>query len=96
MNRMIPLLRRGADLYFWLSALVAISLIFSTILQPLLQDFQQSSKFYQGYHNELLSKALASDTWTSFTPVLAGIPFAAGYLEDVKSKFSRFILVRAN
>lgn len=70
-------------------------LIFCSFVQPVLQSIQ-SGKLLQYYHDELISKALTSDIWTSFTPVLAGIPFASGYLEDVKSKFSRFILVRGS
>lgn len=48
----------------------------------------------QGYHKVLVLNALTSDSWSIFTPILAGIPFAAEYVEDIKSKFARFLLIR--
>lgn len=92
----IPQLRRGFNLRFWLTTLATMSPIYATFLQPLLQNLQQSSRFLQGYHDELILKAFSSDVFSAFNPVLAGIPFAAGYQEDVKSKFVRFYLVRCS
>lgn len=81
---------------FLLTILAVMCLIFSTFLQPVLHNLQQSGNFFQGYHDELISKALSSSTFSAFVPVLAVIPFAARYLEDVKSKFARFYLIRGS
>ena len=69
-------------------------LCFSSFLQSILQNLQQGSLFYQGYHNELIVQGLSSDILASFLPVLAAIPISAGYLEDIKSKFARFLILR--
>lgn len=95
-NSVYPQLCRSLSHRFWLAILATICLIFSTFLQSVLQNLQQSGNLLLGYHDELIFKALSSDTFFSFAPVLAGLPFAANYLEDVKSKFTRFILVRGS
>lgn len=96
MNNISLQLCRGLRVRFWLVPLITMGMLFSTFLQPILQELQQSGKFIQGYHDELISKALSSDTLLAFLPVLSGIPFATGYLEDVKSKFDRFYLIRSS
>ena len=96
MNNLLSQLRRGWTLRFWLAVLAAMCLTLVTFLQPILATWQQGRRFDQGYHNDLMMKALTSDVVASFLPLLAAIPFAAGYLEDVKSKFSRFYLIRGS
>ena len=51
---------------------------------------------YQGYHNVFFSDALSSDILASFLPILAAVPLAARYLEDIKSKFARFLVIRGS
>lgn len=94
MNNIFPQLCRGLGIRFLVAVLITIGLIFATFLQPVLQTLQKVGRFYQGYHRELIDQALSSDTLSAFLPILAAIPLAGGYLEDVKSKFARFFLVR--
>lgn len=89
-------LRRGLGPVFWLAALAAAGLIGSTFLNPVLLTLQTGGFFPQFYHQELILQALASDTMASFLPVLAALPLSAGYLEDIKSKFARFLLIRGS
>lgn len=49
-----------------------------------------------GYHTDLVINALSTDTVMSFLPILAVLPFAASYVEDIKSKFARFYLARTS
>lgn len=94
MNTILPQLRRGLGLRFFVAAVGAMGLCFASFLQPLLVALRQGGQFYQGYHNELIAQGFASDGLAAFLPVLAAIPFSAGYLEDIKSKFARFYLIR--
>ncbi|MGM9590977.1 MAG: hypothetical protein ACI3V0_12540 [Faecousia sp.] len=96
MTRLFSQTRRGCDLRFWLTAMAAAGLIFSTYLQPMLEGLRQGGGFYEGYHNELICTAFSSDTLAAFLPALAAIPLSAGYLEDMKSKVSRFSLIRGS
>lgn len=96
MNIIFSELRRGLGLRFWLAALASMAFIFVGYFQPLLHFQQQGGCIPQGNHAPLFSNALSSDTLVSFLPILAAIPLAAGYLEDIKSKFARFLLVRGS
>lgn len=96
MNNLLSHLYRGLRLRFWITAMSVVGLIFSTYLQPVLKVLHQGERFCQGYHNELISTALSSDIFSVFLPALAAIPLSAGYLEDVKSKASRFFLIRGS
>ena len=96
MNGMFSQLRRGIGLRFWLSIAILVCLIFATFLQPVLFTLRQRENFQQGYHNELVMRALSSRMISSFLPTLAAIPLASGYLDEVKSKFVRFCLIREN
>lgn len=96
MTNIVPLLHRGTGLRFWMAALVALGMIISTYIQPILQTLQQIGQFYQGYHNELITYALSSDALSAFLPALAAIPLSAAYVEDIKSKASRFFLIRGS
>ena len=94
MKYVLSHLQRGLRLRFWMTLLMTAGLCFSSFLQSILQNLQQGSLFYQGYHNELIVQGLSSDILASFLPVLAAIPISAGYLEDIKSKFARFLILR--
>lgn len=91
-----PQLHRGFGLRFWVTVIATVGMIFCAYMQPVLQILQNGGEMNQGYHNELTSTALSSDTLTVFLPALAAIPLSAGYLEDVKSKASRFFLIRSS
>ena len=93
-TNILPQIHRGFGLRFLLSVISFIGLTFSTFLQSTLKASQEGGRFYQGYHNELITQALSSDVLSSFLPVLVKILLSAGYLEDVKSKFARFCLIR--
>lgn len=96
MKGLSPHLRRGLGLRFWLAVVAAMGLIGSAFLNPVLQTLQTGGFFPQYYHHELILQALSSDTLASFLPVLAALPLSAGYLEDIKSKFARFLLIRGS
>lgn len=96
MKKLAQQLRRGFGFRFWLVALASLVLVLIDYLQPLLQIRQQGGYIPQGYHITLFSNALSADALIAFLPVLAAVPLAAGYLEDVKSKFVRFLLVRGS
>ena len=94
MNNLRPQFRRGIGLKFLLAAMATIGLTCASFLQPILHTMQQGGAFQQGYHEELITTALSADMLSAFLPVLAAIPMSAGYLDDVKSKFARFFIIR--
>lgn len=96
MKNLSQQLRRGLGLRFWLVALASLVCVLFDYLQSLLRIRQQGGYIPQGYHDTLFSNALSADSLIAFLPVLAAVPLAAGYLENVKSKFARFLLVRGS
>ena len=73
-----------------------VLLLFLSSVDSMLQLFPCLSLLSNGYHSEFVSNALSSDTVASFVPILAVLPFAACYIDDIKSKFARFYLVRSS
>lgn len=94
MNNVISQLHRGLWLRFFLTSIATMGLCILSFLQPVLRILQEDSFIFQGYHNDLIFSALSSDILFSFLPVLSALPLSAGYLEDIKSKFVRFCLIR--
>ena len=94
MNNVCLHIRRCFDARFLSAVAATIGVIFSTFLQPLLQNFQQVGLLSTGYHNELIIIALSSKALASFIPVFAALPSSSRYLEDIKSKFAHFMVLR--
>ena len=71
-------------------------LIFLSSVDTLLQLFPATSLQPNDYHTDFILNALHSDTLASFIPILAVLPFTASYIDDVKSRFARFFLIRTD
>lgn len=81
------------------TALVTFSmamLVFLSSMDILLELFPVTSLQPNDYHTSFVLNALRSDTMVPFIPILAVLPFAANYIDDVKSKFVRFFLIRTD
>ena len=72
---------------------MALILILSSA-ETLLRLFPITTLIPHNYHWTLLENALRSDTVSPFVPILAVLPFSACYIDDLKSKFARYVLVR--
>ena len=71
---------------------VAIALNF---IDPLTRASQE--KFFRdGLHVDLLLSGFQSDSLSSFLPILSALPFSGCFVDDLKSKFARFFLVRSS
>lgn len=64
--------------------------------EDLIRIFRERNLLPNGYCYSFTRSAFDSDMLTSFLPILVVIPFSGTYVEDVKSKFSRFFLIRSN
>lgn len=71
-------------------------LVFLGSMETLLRAFGQSGLLPSGYVGTFMSNALEQDTVVSLIPVLAVIPFSGVYVDDLKSKFARFFLIRCS
>lgn len=84
----------------WLRALTGILAMVAVIVfastESLIRVYRERQMLEYGYHTNLILAALQSDTVASFLPILAVLSFSAVYIDDVKSKFARFFLIRTN
>lgn len=84
----------------WLRALVGILAMVTVIAfasaDSLIRVYRERQMLEYGYHTDQVLAALQSDTVAPFLPILAVLPFSAVYIDDVKSKFVRFFLIRTN
>jgi hypothetical protein len=69
-------------------------MLFLSSAETLLRLFPITTLIPHNYHWTLLVNALRSDTVSPFVPILAVLPFSACYIDDLKSKFARYVLVR--
>lgn len=79
-----------------LSTFSMAMLVFLSSMDTLLKLFSVTSLQPSDYHTSFVLNALRSDTMVPFMPILAVLPFTANYIDDVKSKFARFFLIRAD
>lgn len=89
-------LRQIVRMRFTVGIIVIVVLIFVASVDSLVRLFREMSLLPYGYHTELILTALRSDVMVPFFPIVAVLPFSASYIDDVKSKFARFILIRTN
>ena len=89
-------LRQGLGVRLVLGVLGMAILIGLASMQSLVRALRGMDKIMEGFHTDFVLKAIRADTVLSFLPVFAVLPFAASYLEDIKSKFARFFLVRSS
>lgn len=65
-------------------------------IEPLIRAYREGFLGAKGYHLLLLIEGFQSDTLTSFLPILATLPFSGCFVDDIKSKFARFFLIRSS
>lgn len=80
---------------FWPVPVLAALLMGGSLLNPLLQA-RSTGGLVQDGHVALLMEAFQGEGTTAFLPILAVLPFAGAYVEDVKTKFARFFLIRSS
>lgn len=71
-------------------------LVFLSSSEMLIRGIQKSELLPVEFVNTFFNESLSSDAVVSFLPVLAGLPFSGAYVEDMKVKFTRSILIRCN
>lgn len=72
------------------------TLFFLGSMDTLLRLFPNTFLQPNDYHTNFVLNALRSDTMAPSIPILAVLPFSASYIDDVKSRFARFFLIRTN
>ena len=88
--------RQVSRLWMIVVPLTIMVLIMTSFVDPLIRTYWEHSYIPKGFHIELLIHGLRSNTVSSFLPILAALPFGGCFVDDLKSKFARFFLIRSS
>ena len=88
--------RQAANFWmFFVPALTAI-VIMLNFIDRVIRVYREYGFFVEGFHIELMTQGFQSDSLSSFLPILAALPFGGCFVDDLKSKFARFFLIRSS
>lgn len=88
--------RQAAGLRGVLAPVLTALVILLSLVDPVLRTYRDSGYFSEGFHISLLIQGFQSDSLSTFLPILAVLPFCGSFVDDVKTKFARFFLVRTS
>lgn len=89
-------MRQGFCLRFVIGAIAVFALIGASSTDTLVQLYREPKLQLSGFHITFLLNALKSDTMAPFVAIVAILPFSGNYVDEVKSKFARFSMLRTN
>lgn len=88
--------RQAANIWFFLVPILTAAVIMMNFVDPVIRTCRENGFFVQGFHVEILTDGFQSDALLSFLPILAALPFGGCFVDDLKSKFARFFLIRSS
>ena len=87
-------LRQGIGLRFFLATSLVMVVLILSVLEPLIKIYREFSILSYGYHLNLILDAMKSDTFMPFVAIVSVLPFSANYIDEIKSKFARYAMMR--
>lgn len=88
--------RQAANIWFFLVPILTAAVIMINFVDPVIRTYRETGFFVQGFHITLVIQGFQSDALISFLPILAALPFGGCFVDDLKSKFARFFLIRSS
>lgn len=95
-NSVFPEMKQAINARTVLGTFLIAMLVFLSSMDTILKLFPVSALQPNDYHTNFVLNALYSDTVVPFVPIFAVLPFTASYVDDVKSRFARFVLIRTD
>ena len=94
-NAILSGVQQGAlSLRCLLGALFFALILLLASVDSLMDVFQTEP--VSGFHGKLICDAVKTDAARFFVPILSTLPFAARYVEEIKSKYARSLLYRSS
>lgn len=87
--------RQAVNIWMFLVPLLTAGVMILNFMDPLIRAYRENS-IIEGLHVNLLMQSFQSDAIRSFLPILAALPFGGCFVDDLKSKFARFFLIRSS
>lgn len=88
--------RQAANIWFFLVPVLTAAVIMMNFVDPVIRTYRETGCFVEGFHIQILTEGFQSDALISFLPILAALPFGGCFVDDLKSKFARFFLIRSS
>ena len=88
--------RQAANIWMFLVPVLTAAVIMMNFVDPVIRTYRETGFFVEGFHIQILTEGFQSDALISFLPILAALPFGGCFVDDLKSKFARFFLVRSS
>ena len=83
------------NIWMFLVPILTAAVIGLNFMDHLIRAYRDNT-FIEGLHMILLMKGFQSESLSSFLPILAALPFSGCFVDDLKSKFARFFLIRSS
>lgn len=87
---------RGCGLRFLIGVTAVCVVIGASSLNSLVIIYRDPQPQSCGFHITFLLTALTSDTFSPFVAIVSILPFSGNYVDEVRSKFVRFSLLRTS
>ena len=81
---------------FWLGAAFIAAVVFLTSMDGVTEAFRSEEHLAYGYHGDFILKALEGDGLTVCLPIVCALPYAASFVDDVKTGFLKLYIHRTS
>ena len=81
---------------FWLGAVFIAAVLFLTSMDAVTEALRADKPLAYGYHGDFILKALEGDGLTICLPIVCALPYAASFVDDVKTNFLRLYISRTS
>lgn len=88
--------RQAANIWMFLVPVLTAAVIMMNFVDPVIRTYRENGFFMENFHVEILTDGFQSNALISFVPILAALPFSGCFVDDLKSKFARFFLIRSS
>lgn len=95
-NAISSSLRQAMERWVILIPVLMCIVIGIDFIDPVIRNYRGKGFFDQGFTVQLIKNGLLSDSLSAFLPVFAALPFSGCFVDDLKSKFARFFLIRSS
>ena len=85
-----------ANIWMFLVPVLGAAVIMMNFVDPVIRTYRETGFFVKGFHIQIITEGFQSDALISFLPILAALPFGGCFVDDLKSKFARFFLIRSS
>lgn len=87
--------RQACNIWLLLVPVLTAGVILLNFIDPVIRTYRENGVFAEGFFLKLLIQGFQSEALSSFLPIFAVIPFGGCFVDDLKSKFARFFLIRS-